>query len=142
VPQPYPPTGREPGVARVGATAAQTLARGDQLVAVDGRRVVAVGVNGVDAAHWSEYTEVEFAIMTERELLDRITFNPKIFGGRALIRGHRLAVAQVLAMLADGATPAKLLENYPWLEIDDISACLLFAARVVGGEQLPVAVNE
>jgi len=80
--------------------------------------------------------------MAREDLLSRITVDPKIFGGRAIIRGHRLSVAQVLAMLADGATPAKLLESYRWLESDDISACLLFAARAVGGEEWPAAVNE
>ena len=49
---------------------------------------------------------------------------------------------EVLAMLADGATPAKLIEHYHWLEPDDITACLLFAARAVGGEELPAVVNE
>ena len=69
--------------------------------------------------------------MSERELLERITYNPKIFGGRAIVRGRRLAVSQVLGMLADGATPEVLITTYIWLEPDDITACLLFAERAV-----------
>jgi uncharacterized protein (DUF433 family) len=40
--------------------------------------------------------------MAEQDLLARITFNPKIFGGKPIIRGHRLAVEHVLGMLAAG----------------------------------------
>lgn len=81
--------------------------------------------------------------MSERELLERITFNPKIFGGRAIIRGRRLAVSDVLSMLADGASREKLLATYKWLESEDIAACLLYAARVVGNERVePIAVNQ
>jgi len=67
-------------------------------------------------------------------LLQRITFNPVIFGGKPIIRGHRLAVEHVLGMLAAGTTQAELLDNYPWLEAADILACLAFATRVIGGE--------
>lgn len=81
--------------------------------------------------------------MARADLLKRITANSKIFEGRAIVRGHRLSVAQVLAMLADGATTEKLIEAYPWLEPDDVQACLLYAARVVGREHaLPAAVSE
>ena len=81
--------------------------------------------------------------MSERELLERITYNPKIFGGRAIVRGRRLAVSQILGMIADGATSEVLIATYTWLEPDDIKACLLYAARVVGNERVePVAVNQ
>jgi len=80
--------------------------------------------------------------MTERELLDRITVNPEIFGGRAIIRGRRLAVEHVLEMLSAGATTDDLLKHYPWLEREDIQACLLYAAHVVGDEYVePVIVG-
>ena len=72
--------------------------------------------------------------MTERQLLDRITVNPDIFGGRAIVRGRRLAVEHVLEMLSAGATTDELLKHYPWLEREDIHACLLYAAHVVGDE--------
>lgn len=74
--------------------------------------------------------------MDEQALLDRITVNPRIFGGKPIIRGRRLAVEHVLAMLAAGDTFETLLEGYPWLEPDDIRACLVYARRLVGHERV------
>jgi len=65
--------------------------------------------------------------MTEMDLMRRITVNPHIYGGKAIIRGRRLAVEHVLGMLAAGDTSETLLAAYPWLEPDDIIACLLNA---------------
>lgn len=73
--------------------------------------------------------------MDENKLLERITVNPKIFGGKPIIRGRRLAVEHVLGMLAAGETVEGLLSCYPWLEREDIQACLLFARRLVGQER-------
>ena len=64
--------------------------------------------------------------MNEQTLLNRITVNPKIFGGKPVIRGRRLAVEHVLGMLAAGDTFETLLEGYPWLEQEDIQACLTY----------------
>jgi len=81
--------------------------------------------------------------MSEGDLLDRITFNPDIYGGKAIIRGRRLAVEHVLEMLAAGETPQGLVDEYEWLELADVHACLLYAARVVGNERVePMVVNE
>ena len=80
--------------------------------------------------------------MTEQNVLKRIVTDPQIFGGKPVIRGRRLAVEHVLGMLAAGDTPAVILENYPWMEPDDIRACLVFARRMVGHERwesFPVA---
>jgi uncharacterized protein (DUF433 family) len=74
--------------------------------------------------------------MNEKELLERITVNPKIFGGKPIIRGRRLAVEHVLGMLAAGDTAQTILEGYPWLEKEDIQACLVYARRVVGHERI------
>lgn len=74
--------------------------------------------------------------MDERKLLERITVNPQIFGGKPIIRGRRLAVEHVLGMMAAGDTAEVLLEEYPWLEREDIQACLLYACRVVGNERV------
>jgi uncharacterized protein (DUF433 family) len=67
--------------------------------------------------------------MDEKALLARITTNPAIFGGKPIIRGRRLAVEHVLGMLAAGDTPETILEGYPWLEPEDIQACLVDARR-------------
>jgi len=74
--------------------------------------------------------------MGEDELLKRITANPKIFGGKPIIRGRRLAVEHVLGMLAAGDTAETILEGYPWLEREDILACLVYARRMVGHERV------
>jgi len=68
--------------------------------------------------------------------LERITISPKIFGGKPIIRGRRLAVEHILSMLAAGEKPETILEGYPWLEADDIQACLVYAARLVGHESV------
>ena len=62
--------------------------------------------------------------------------NPDIFGGKPIIRGRRLAVEHVLGMLAAGDSPEVILEGYPWLERDDIRACLIYARRLVGHERV------
>ena len=77
----------------------------------------------------------------EDALLERITTDPAIFGGKPIIRGHRLAVEHVLAMLAAGDTPDVILQGYPWLEADDIRACLAYARRVVGHERVDPALT-
>ena len=74
--------------------------------------------------------------MNEDYLLARITIDPKIFGGKPIIRGRRIAVEHVLGMLAAGATAESILEHYPYLEGDDIRACLVYARRVVGRERI------
>lgn len=73
-------------------------------------------------------------LMNEQELLIRINVNPQIFGGKPIIRGRRLAVEQILGMLAAGDTSETLIAAYPWLESDDIRACLVYARRLVGHE--------
>jgi uncharacterized protein (DUF433 family) len=72
----------------------------------------------------------------EQELLQRITNNPSIFGGKPIIRGRRLAVEHVLGVLAVGDSTETILHAYDWLEAADIQACLLYARRVVGSERI------
>lgn len=74
--------------------------------------------------------------MTEDELLERITVDPAILGGKPIIRGMRLAVEHVLGMLAAGETPERLLQEYPFLETEDIQACMAYAHRSLSGEQV------
>ena len=58
----------------------------------------------------------------------RITFNPNQCGGRPCIRGMRIRVKDVLDLLAAGVPHAEILEDYPYLESEDITACLKYAA--------------
>jgi uncharacterized protein (DUF433 family) len=74
--------------------------------------------------------------MDEQKLLERITVNPMMFGGKPIIRGRRLAVEHVLGMLAAGDSPETILQGYPWLEREDIQACLVYAHRIVGHERV------
>jgi len=69
--------------------------------------------------------------MNQSHLLDRITFNPNQCGGRPCIRGMRIRVRDVLEMLAGGATEPEILQDYPYLEPEDIRACLEYAAAQV-----------
>ena len=79
---------------------------------------------------------------SETVLLRRITSNPGIFGGKPIIQNRRLAVEHVLGMLAAGDTPEIVLQGYPWLEPDDIRACLVYARRVVGHERVEPPLAE
>jgi uncharacterized protein (DUF433 family) len=80
--------------------------------------------------------------MNEKQILQRITVNPDIFGGKPIIRGRRLAVEHVLAMLAAGDSAETILDGYPWLEREDIQACLLYARKVIGHERVELTEME
>ena len=67
--------------------------------------------------------------MTDQQLLERITINPKVMVGKPVIKGTRLTIEYVLNLLAHGATVAEILEEYEGLTQEDIQACLLFATR-------------
>ena len=60
---------------------------------------------------------------------DYITIEAGKRGGKPCIRGMRISVYDVLSWLADGMTEADIIEDYPELTHDDISACLSFAAN-------------
>ena len=64
----------------------------------------------------------------DRHMIDRITFNPGQCGGRPCIRGMRIRVKDVLDLLAAGVPQTEILEDYPYLEAQDIVACLEYAA--------------
>lgn len=72
-------------------------------------------------------------------LLNRITTNPSILTGKPVIRGMRISVEQILKMLARGIGQSDIIIEYPMLEIDDIKACLLFAANKISNETEIVA---
>jgi uncharacterized protein (DUF433 family) len=65
--------------------------------------------------------------MTPMSLLARITINPAQCGGRPCIRGMRIRVKDILHLLAAGVTPETILQDYPYLEKEDIQATLEFA---------------
>jgi len=67
--------------------------------------------------------------MTDQQLLERITCDPKVMVGKPVIRGTRLTVDYVLNLLAHGSTVDEILDEYGGLKAEDIRACLLFASR-------------
>jgi uncharacterized protein (DUF433 family) len=68
----------------------------------------------------------------------RITIDPAVMSGKPCIRGLRVTVANVLRQLANHRTPAEILASYPYLEAEDIDACLAYAALRVEDEELAV----
>ncbi len=65
------------------------------------------------------------------EKISRITINPEICFGKPTIRNMRYPVEMILDLLSAGMTTDEILEDYPALEVEDISACLLFATKLV-----------
>lgn len=74
-------------------------------------------------------------------LLERITVNPAIMLGKPTIRGTRLTIAHLLKAMAGGLNFEELHEDYPFLEQDDLSACLLYAAKLVENEKVYVVTS-
>lgn len=71
-----------------------------------------------------------------RTLLNRITIDPGIFGGKPIIRGMRISVEMILEQLAQGVAIDEILEDYPDLEYDDVLACFAYAHSVISNEIL------
>ena len=74
--------------------------------------------------------------MTHEALLNRITADPSIFGGKPIIRGMRISVELVLSLLAQGERTEDILDDYPDLELDDIRACIAYAHAVIAHDSL------
>lgn len=60
--------------------------------------------------------------------LDRITFDPSVMGGKPCIRGMRISVGTIVGLLSTGCTIDQVLEDYPYLERDDVLQALAYAA--------------
>jgi uncharacterized protein (DUF433 family) len=60
--------------------------------------------------------------------LDRITFDPLVMGGKPCIRGMRVTVGTVVSLIASGVSETTILEDYPYLEREDIHQALAYAA--------------
>lgn len=74
--------------------------------------------------------------MVDDCLLQRITADPGIFGGKPIIRGMRISVELILSLLAQGESIEAILDDYPNLERDDIRACLAYAHAVIAHDRL------
>jgi uncharacterized protein (DUF433 family) len=76
--------------------------------------------------------------MDSRDLLQRITRDPAVMGGRPCIRGMRVTVGTIVGLLAAGRTHEDVLRAYPYLESDDIRAALSYAAWRTEEVELPL----
>jgi uncharacterized protein (DUF433 family) len=65
-------------------------------------------------------------------LLNRITMDAGVCNGKPVIRRMRFTVAQMLELVASGMTFDEILSEYPYIERDDISACLLYTSSLLG----------
>ena len=68
---------------------------------------------------------------------DRITFDPRVMGGKACIRGLRITASLVVNLVANGMTPQDILQAYPYLELEDIHQSLKYAAWLAEESILP-----
>ena len=78
-------------------------------------------------------------VATQVSELHRITIDPDVCGGRPCVRGLRIRVKDVLDLLAAGASREEVLQDYPYLEQEDIVAVLEYAARQSDHPVLSVA---
>ncbi len=69
--------------------------------------------------------------MTIVKPFDRITVDPNIMDGKPCIRGMRIQVSSVLNLFANGMSSEDIIEAYPYIEPEDISQCLQYAAWLV-----------
>jgi uncharacterized protein (DUF433 family) len=76
-----------------------------------------------------------------QELMSRITRDPAVMGGRPCIRGLRVTVGTVVGLLASGHSIEKVLEEYPYLERDDVRAALSYAAWRVEETEVPLKAS-
>jgi uncharacterized protein (DUF433 family) len=67
-------------------------------------------------------------------LIDRITMNVGVCNGKPAIRNMRFTVAQMLELVASGMTFDEILSDYPYIDRDDISACLLYASFITNNK--------
>ncbi len=73
------------------------------------------------------------------EELDRITRNPAVMGGKACIRGMRVTVGMIVGQIAEGATPEQLLAEFPYIEREDITQALRYAAWLASEREVLLA---
>ncbi|MBM4155874.1 MAG: DUF433 domain-containing protein [Lentisphaerae bacterium] len=71
--------------------------------------------------------------------LDRITFNPEVMGGKPCVRGMRVTVGMLVGLIASGKTEAEILALYPYIEPDDITQALKYAAWRAEEIEVPLA---
>jgi len=71
--------------------------------------------------------------------LDRITTDPTVMGGKPCIRGQRVTVGMLIGLVASGKTVEQILSLYPYVEAEDITQALRYAAWRAEEIELPLA---
>jgi len=74
-------------------------------------------------------------------VFDRITLDPAVMAGVPCIRGMRVPVATVVGMVAEGMSADEILDDFPYLEREDIAEALRYAAEAVRERQLPLVAD-
>jgi len=69
--------------------------------------------------------------MRDGIMIERIEINPAVMTGKPVIRGTRITIELILCKLAEGASDAELLEDYPHIGLDDIRAAIAYGAASV-----------
>jgi uncharacterized protein (DUF433 family) len=77
--------------------------------------------------------------MTHDELLQRISIDPNVCGGRACVRGHRIWVSLILDFLASGTSEEDILREYPQLSREDVQACIAYGSELARERTVHVA---
>jgi uncharacterized protein (DUF433 family) len=80
-------------------------------------------------------------ILAMNPLLDRITIDPEVCGGKPCVRGTRIWVSLILDFLADGMTEAELLAEYPQLVHEDVLAAIAYGAEAACERVIPVPTD-
>ena len=73
--------------------------------------------------------------------LDRITRDPNVMGGKPCIRGMRVTVGTILGLLASGHSEVRILQAYPYLELEDIRQALSYATWRVEEIEVPLSMT-
>lgn len=77
-----------------------------------------------------------------QDVLERIVVNPKVMGGKPVVKGTRVTVEQILRLMAQGFSVDEILRDYPHLCREDVSAVLLYAAKLADEEEVyPIAAT-
>lgn len=74
-------------------------------------------------------------------ILDRVTHDPGVMGGRPCLRGMRVTVGTIVGLLAAGRSEADVLAAYPYLEKEDLQAALSYAAWRAEEIELPIKAS-
>lgn len=79
----------------------------------------------------------------ENDFMKRIVVNPKVMVGKPVIRGTRIPVYEIVNRVAQGWTSKEIIEDYPRITEDDIKAALMYAGRLLEGEEIfPEIIND